>query len=137
MNEQTEEKKAVFRLCAKPTTAEATAEIEGKRFSRITPDYTLIYTDEDLSEDWLVLTEEDAGSLSQEDRRWLNDCNVALIAEEVARQKPKIVHRLADLLDEIERRLKQNEEGANAENGDRNDSEKPDGGHIRHLPADI
>lgn len=126
MNEQTEEKKAVFRLCATPTTAEATAMTEGKRFSRITPDYTLVYTDEEMPDGWLFLAEEDAESLSQEDRRWLNDCNVALIAEEVARQKPKIVHRLADLLDEIEKRLKQNEEGANAENGDRNDNEKPD-----------
>lgn len=106
MNEQAEEKKAVFRLCAIPTTAEGTAAIEGQRFSRITADYTLIYTDdEQIPEGWVILEAGDAGRLTAEDRRWLNDCNAALIAEEAARQRPRIIRKLADLLDDIERNL--------------------------------
>ena len=117
--EQNEKKKAVFRLCAIPTTAEATAEIEGQRFSRITADYSLVYTaDDPVPEGWLILTEEDAGRLDSDDRRWLNDCNTCLIAEEIARQKPRIVRRLADLLDEIEKNLNQTEEGEGADNGE-------------------
>ena len=118
MNEQTEEKKAVFRLCAKPTTAEATAETEGKRFSRITPDYTLVYTSGEIPKGWLEMKEEDAARLSSEDRRWLNDCNSALIVEEVARQKPRIVRKLADLLDEIERNRELREEGEKTGDGE-------------------
>ena len=119
IDEQTNKEKAVFRLCAIPTTAEGTAAIEGQRFSRITADYTLIYTaDENLPEGSLELTEGDAGRLSDGDRRWLIDCNNALIAEEVARLKPKIVRRLSDLLDEIENNLKKTEEGDGADNGE-------------------
>lgn len=118
-NEQTNEKKAVFRLCAIPTTAEATAEIEGQRFSRITADYSLVYTaDDPVPESWLILTEEDAGRLDSDDRRWLNDCNTCLIAEEIARQKPRIVRRLADLLEDIERNLKETEEGGSTDDGE-------------------
>ena len=117
--EQNEKKKAVFRLCAIPTTAEATARTEGQRFSRITADYTLVYTaDEELPQGSLELTEADAVRLSDGDRRWLSDCNNALIAEEVARLKPKIVRKLSDLLDEIEKNLNQTEEGESADNGE-------------------
>ena len=120
IDEQTNKEKAVFRLCAIPTTAEETAEIEGQRFSRITADYTLIYTaDEPVPEDWVILTDEDAGRLTVEDRRWLNDCNAALIAEEAARQKPRIIRLLAELLDNIERNIAEStEEGGRTDDGE-------------------
>ena len=120
IDEQTYKEKAVFRLCAMPTTAEGTAALEGQRFSRITADYTLIYTaDEQVPEDWVVLADDDAGRLTVEDRRWLNDCNAALIAEEAAKQKPRIIRCLADLLDEIERNMAENaEEGGSADDGE-------------------
>lgn len=119
-DEQTKKDSAVFRLCAIPTTAEATAEVEGQRFSRITADYTLIYTDDDpIPESWVILEDGDAGRLTAEDRRWLNDCNAALIAEEAARQKPRIIRRLADLLDDIERNMAQiKAEGGIADDGE-------------------
>ena len=119
-DEQTKKDSAVFRLCAMPTTAEATATIEGQRFSRITADYTLIYTaDEKTPEEWVILSDGDAGRLTPEDRRWLNDCNAALIAEEAARQRPRIIRKLADLLDDIERNMAERAtEGGSEDDGE-------------------
>lgn len=118
MNGQTEEKKNEYRLYAAPTTAEATEETEKQRFSRTTADYTLVYTAQAMPDGWLLLAEEDAGRLTPEDRRWLDDCNTALIAEDVARNKPRIVRKLADLLEAIEGRIEQREEGGETEYGE-------------------
>lgn len=89
--------------------------IEGQRFSRITADYTLVYTDKKSPKGGVRLTDADAHRLTAADRRWLDDCNAVLISEAIARDKPRILSRLNELLNDIETNIrKQEEEGVDA-----------------------
>ena len=110
------EKKLAVRLYAGPTTAEATAQTEGYRFSRIAASYTLVYTDNpnDLPEGFIEITEAEAHRLTDADRQWLTDCQTALIVEHIQEQKPVIEQRLNELLNIVEQITKEGG-GANGE----------------------
>lgn len=120
-------KKKTYRLCALPTTAETTAEVEGQRFSRITADYTLVYTAGRVPTGGIKLTEADASRLTAADRRWLDDCNAVLIAEQIAKDKPRILSKLNDLLNTIEANIEQAQTQNETEGVDADDDgQQPD-----------
>ena len=79
------------------------------RFSRITSDYILIYS-ESAVPNAVALKDEDATRLSVQDTRWLLDCNIAIVGEEIARQKPTIIQNISKRLEELEESLKQEQE---------------------------
>ena len=120
MSDKTPKKKA-YKLCAMPTTEASTAAVEKQRFSRITQDYTLVYTSGKIPAGSLKLAESDASRLTDADRRWLDDCNAVLIAEAIAKDRPRILHQLSDLLTTIESNIQKAQtagEMEGAETGD-------------------
>ncbi len=90
-----------FRLYAMPTKPETIDGMGGQRFSRVTPEYSLVYTDGDAPKGSVELSEDDAGRLSKGDEIWLRGCNTQLIAEEIERQRPEIFRRFSEHLDKL------------------------------------
>lgn len=72
-----------------------------ERFSRATPDYILIYSDQDGPEGAVEITEAELGRLSASDSQWLFDCNAALISEETERRMPEILAELSRKLEAL------------------------------------
>ena len=109
---QENKEKSAVRLFAGPTTAEATAQTEGHRFSRVAASYILVYTDEpdSLPEGFIEIEENDAHLLTDADRRWLTDCQNALMIEHIRDNTPKMIERLNQLLSLVEQ-LQSNERG--------------------------
>lgn len=105
-------KKSAVRLFAGPTTAEATAQTEGHRFSRVAASYILVYTDKpkSLPEGFIEIEESDAHRLTDADRQWLTDCQNALIVEHIKDNTPKMMERLNQLLSLVEQ-IQSNERG--------------------------
>lgn len=95
-----------YRLYAMKLSNTSIERAMGERFSRVTPEYVLVYTDSEKPENAIQLEESEASLMTQADAQWLLDCNVALIAEEAARQKPEILRQLSDKVDELEEALK-------------------------------
>lgn len=76
-----------------------------ERFSRITARYALVYTDKEVQEA-VEVGEKEFGRLSDLEQSWIEECNVALIAEETEKKMPEIVAGVSEKLDAIERELK-------------------------------
>lgn len=104
-----------FRLYAMPTKPETVDRIENQRFSRITPDYSLVYTDGEAPDGSAELQESDAKRLTKADENWLLSCNLVLIKEEIARKKPEMLRMLGERLDSLETMLKELSEEAKQE----------------------
>lgn len=119
------DKKKTYKLCAMPTTVETTLAVERQRFSRITADYTLVYTAGKIPPGGLKLTEADASRLTSADKRWLDDCNAVLISEAISKDSPRILSKLNDLLNTIESNIQKDhetrvtQEGADADDDGR------------------
>lgn len=103
-----------YRLYAMPTRPETIDGMGRQRFSRITPEYTLVYTDKDAPQHSAELTDEDAGRLTDGDRNWLLSCNTRLLAEEIERQKPEMLRRIGKKIEEFESILNEAAEEAAA-----------------------
>lgn len=85
-----------------PTKPETVDGMGHQRFSRITAEYTLVYTDGEAPQPSTELTDEDAGRLTEGDRNWLLACNTRLLVEEIERQKPEMLRRLGEKIEEFE-----------------------------------
>lgn len=103
-----------YRLYAMPTKPETIDGMAGQRFSRITTDYSLVYTDGEAPEGSAELTEEHANRLSRGDESWLLGCNIELIREEIERQKPEMLRKIGEQIDRLEEVIKE----ANRETGE-------------------
>lgn len=91
-----------YKLYAMPTNPKTVDGIGYQRFSRITAEYTLVYTDGDAPQPSAELTDQDAGRLTEGDRNWLLACNTRLLVEEIERQKPEMLRRIGEKIEEFE-----------------------------------
>ena len=108
-----------YRLYAMPTTDANIELCASERFLRITADYLLVYKQgRRVSEKAVEVTEKDLPRLTAADERWLFDCNLALLGEEVQRRSPEIINSLAQKVEALETALRstQTESGV-SENG--------------------
>ena len=101
-----------YRLYAMPTKPETIEGMDRFRFSRVTPEYSLVYTEKDHPEGSLELREEDAKRLTKADESWLICCNLTIIKEEIEKKKPELLKKLAEKVDGIEALLKEISEEA-------------------------
>ena len=109
-----------YRLYAMPTTPSTIDGMGHQRFSRITPEYSLVYTDKDQPRGSVEMKEEDATRLTAADENWLLGCNLTLIKEEIERKKPELLMRLAEKLENMEALLEElNKEAQDSEGADK------------------
>ena len=95
-----------YHLYAMPTKPETVDGMGHQRFSRITAEYTLVYTDGEAPQPSAELTDEDAGRLTEGDRNWLLACNTRLLVEDIERQKPEMLRRIGEKIEGFENILK-------------------------------
>ena len=98
-----------YRLFVLPTTDETVRKAEKARFSRITVDYVLIYKTGKM-QDGVEVTESEAHRLTEAERRWLLDCNLALIAEKTRENMGGVLQSLSDKVNALEEALKKQKE---------------------------
>ena len=98
-----------YRLYVLPTTDETVRKAEKARFSRITVDYVLIYKTGKM-QDGVEVTESEAHRLTEAERRWLMDCNLALIAERTRENMGGVLQSLSAKVDALEEALKKQKE---------------------------
>lgn len=91
-----------YRLYALPTTPAALDGMGPQRFSRVTPEYSLVYTDKEQPKGSVEMKEEDATRLSAADENWLLSCNLTLIKEEIERKKPELLRKLSEKIESME-----------------------------------
>ena len=89
-----------YHLYAMPTKPETVDGMGHQRFSRITAEYTLVYTDGEAPQPSAELTDEDAGRLTEGDRNWLLACNTRLLVEDI--ERPEMLRRLGEKIEEFE-----------------------------------
>ena len=105
-----------YRLYALPMNEESVRKAERERFSRITGDYVLIYRTGRMSKA-VEVTESETHRLTEAERRWLYDCNMALIAEATHENMGGVLQSLSAKVDALEKALaeqKEAEEGQSA-----------------------
>ena len=103
-----------YRLFALPPTNEGIEVAQKNRFSRVTKDYALVYSDEEVKGGKEV-TEENLYRLTKADSKWIQDCNYAIIFEETKRKEKEISANLSDTINRLEEVLKESKE--DLENG--------------------
>ena len=75
-----------------------------ERFARITPEYILVYVKRRMT-GLPEITEKNTDIMSDKDRQWLRDCNMALIGEEVAHGRNDFISEMSRKVEELERAL--------------------------------
>ena len=79
------------------------------RFSRVTPDYILLYCDRSRINPpvgkALEIKEHQLNELSKMDESWLFDCGISLMAESLAANKKEGLEKLSDMVDRLEEEL--------------------------------
>lgn len=96
-----------YKLYAMPTKPETIDGMGYQRFSRVTPEYSLVYTDGEAPMGSVELSDGDARRLSEGDEVWLRGCNTQIIAEEIERQRPEILRKFSEYLDKIDATLRE------------------------------
>ncbi len=110
--------KAKYRLWAAATDANSTATAEQARFSRVGTAYVLIYDKRKPNiEHCVEVAESEINALNAAEAQWLWDCNVALIAEETAKNRKQIMESIDEKLDRFEAALKRQREIEQAKAG--------------------
>ena len=99
-----------YRLYALPISAENVDATAAARFGRITGSYALIYTDGEAPDGALCLGKEHEGRLTDNDRTWLRDCNLVIIAEAMKQDETRICGEISDELELLEQRLREEAE---------------------------
>lgn len=110
-----------YHLYAMPTKPETIDGMGPQRFSRVTPEYTLVYTDGEPPKQSVELSEDDAVRLTKADESWVRNCNITLIKEEIERQKPEMIRKISESIEKLETILQElaeesAQEAAEAEN---------------------
>lgn len=106
--------KLTYRLYAIPCGGDCIDRISAERFGRITSEYALIYTSGEAPNGAVTLTKEHAHLLTDGDRKWLRDCNMAIIAEEMKNREQELCGNLTEQLDVLEELLRAEAEKLNA-----------------------
>lgn len=85
------------------------------RFSRVTPDYILLYTDKARIKPptgkAAEIKEDDLSELTAMDESWLFDCGITLLAERTAAHQEDGLKRFSDMVDRLEEELKAQKRG--------------------------
>ena len=109
--------KRAYRLYALAVSKQAVDEAMKQRFSRILPEYILIYTQEVARNGWVEVGEENLYRLTKEDSDWVMQCAAALFLErlkqsgfEVSKRLGEMVDKLSAALDEERKKLSSNKE---------------------------
>lgn len=103
-----DKEKKTYRLYALAVNQDNVAEAQNHRFSRITPLYLLIYSENKLSESNSVeITEKDIERLTSADRDWLLGCNMALIVEDAKRREKEISISIGEKIERLEKALEE------------------------------
>lgn len=115
MPKNIKKKKIVYTLYATRTTDELVDSVSSMRFVRVTPDYTLIYTEDGKIIQnkmerikYTIIRDRDVSRLSKADRDWLMNCNFTIIAEETMKNHELILQNMNDALDVLEKELEKN-----------------------------
>lgn len=106
MIEMEKELKIRYRLYAINSDAENVRRASGERFCRITPFYILIYTDGEIPEGGIEMTQTETHRLSARDEQWLRDCNIVILAEQAKIHEAEIAAETQKRLDMLEEALK-------------------------------
>jgi hypothetical protein len=78
------------------------------RFQRITPSYTLVYTDEEPEGvNCTEIKAEEISNLSRKDFQWLADSNLILLREFVEEHKDSQVQSLKKFFEELDKNIKE------------------------------
>ena len=107
----TKKKKTKYNLYAFNNTEESVELATKYRFARITSDYTLVYTDklgiieDSVCQPYIIIKESETGCLTAEDKDWLLNCNIVIIAEEAAKNKELILRGMSDTIKKLEKAL--------------------------------
>lgn len=110
-----------YRLFAMAYCLENVDFAAGFRFSRVTPEYILIYTKKARMKQPPVgraaeIKEGDLALMNGMDRAWLLDCGASIFAELAAQRKGENLKQLSDMVDRLEKELEieAEKEGAGA-----------------------
>lgn len=98
-----------YRLFAFPYSLENVEFASKFRFSRVTPDYILVYAQKAKldapSGKTAEVKENDISLLSKMDGAWLFDCGLSLFADIAASETKESVERLSNMVDRLEKEL--------------------------------
>lgn len=107
--------KTRYRLFAMRTEADTPRRLEEYRFGRVTPGYTLLYTDGEGPEKSVEVAGEDLRRLSAADENWLADCNVALLFEKTAENEGAFSARMEKMIQRFSEELEKEAAGHGTE----------------------
>jgi hypothetical protein len=108
-----EQEKRIFKLYAFINNDNSISLAEKNRFSRITAQYVLVYTDDEKTiEDkakhsYIIIRENDTNRLSKGDKEWLTSCNLEIIFEEAAKNQDVILQSMDETLKKLEQALEE------------------------------
>lgn len=112
----------IFRLYALSVTPENVEQAVQQKFSRILPEYILVYTDGEAPARSVEVTQEHLYRLTKEDQGWIMECAGYLLMERLEKEKPTVAKRLSDMIDALGAALEEEREKLS-----RNEGEKTDG----------
>lgn len=95
----------IFRLYALSAKEPSEGLAARHRFVRITPKYSLVYTAEERPENSVEIGPESLYRLSPEDKQWLTDCVVVMLAQDVSRKEAERLAQLGEKVAELEKAL--------------------------------
>ena len=98
--------KVKYVLYAMEPTEENIKAVENKRFYRITSGYILLYERYQRKTNYNAIGDSELSYLSYADKRWLLDCNFAIIAEETEKHKDEVASYMGLMIDRLEEALK-------------------------------
>ena len=78
-----------------------------ERFSRITPQYILVYTTKQPPQFSVAITPEDMNRLREGDRQWITDCLLAEAAALLKAREPELLTTLSTRVTALEQALRQ------------------------------
>lgn len=123
MSKRKKNKKVEYHLYAMETTEENLNAVRDKRFYRIAPSYILLYERGQRTSNYNEIGESELRYLSYADKRWLLDCNMAIIAEETEKHKDEIASRMGLMVERLEAALQAEKAKEDTNVGDNNQSE--------------
>lgn len=99
-----------YRLYALSVSRKTVALVAQERFARVTPYYVLIYTQGEKPEGAIEIADGEEKRLSDQDERWLIDCAIVILAEEIEKHKPELFEALSERIQELEAELQRRKE---------------------------
>lgn len=103
------EKIRKYRLFALVYSLENVNYASSFRFTRVTPEYILVYTQRSRIKPPVgrvaEVKENDIALLSKMDEAWLFDCGISLFADFATRQKAEDTERLTEMINRLEEEL--------------------------------